>query len=686
MPAAVRSVHLQLSVFRVEHTFAGDLVDPTSCCTFKIESTCTLESPMTTPLRMASLILALFLASNLHAQLLVSPLKKPVPETQRDLLAIQNAAMEVAEKVRPATVGLMLRNAMGSGVIISEDGYILTAAHVVGRPGREVDVLLPDGTKTTAISLGLHTSADGALCKIKETGKKWPFVPFIEKRQAPKIGDWCIAMGHPGGFDEERGPPVRVGRIIDSKSTVLRTDCPITSGDSGGPLLDMQGRVIGIHSRITQSLTENYHVPATAYRDAWDRLVEGEYYPKPVPSHFLSLLDANEDGELTRSELKTDYHRRVFDRLKEEFDLDGSSFSIRELTSDSFKWRKEQARLVDIEDLQELDNIALSSTDFVRGPTMTDLFERSLDNAEKITVRIYCDARRVALGTIVDPEGFLITKASQLKEGPIECLMPDGGKVPGQLVATDYEHDLAMIRVQASGLETPHWGRAEITPGMWVAIPDVGGELSSVRVAGTGSRVTGLGVVGVAPRPIKATPAMLGISVDPRIISEGAVVADVLPRGGASEAGMERGDVVLRVEDSDVNSIEDIKSTLADYRAGDEVSVVVQRGDEEVKLTILLRSRSYILFNLDDLRMSGRLSKRRDGFVSVFQMDAAVRPELCGGPVVDAAGKVVGITIARATRVASYAIPFRDLRPVLRDLRKDAGVRLTKAEKMPEVE
>ena len=98
-----------------------------------------------------------------------------------------------------------------------------------------------------------------------------------------KVGQWVIAIGHPGGFRENRTPVVRVGRILFVSSFVIRTDCTLVGGDSGGPLFDMQGRVIGIHSRIGGlAISENMHVPVDTFREEWARLAAGESYGKDI--------------------------------------------------------------------------------------------------------------------------------------------------------------------------------------------------------------------------------------------------------------------------------------------------------------------------------------------------------------------------------------------------------------------
>src|SRR5262249_53001128 len=104
---------------------------------------------------------------------------------------------------------------------------------------------------------------------------KWLFVDMGESAKL-KEGQWVLTMGHPGGFQTGRTPPVRLGRVLESTKKVIRTDCTVFSGDSGGPLFDMEGKVVGIHSRINPSLKVNCHVPIDTFRDPWDRLVKGE--------------------------------------------------------------------------------------------------------------------------------------------------------------------------------------------------------------------------------------------------------------------------------------------------------------------------------------------------------------------------------------------------------------------------
>ena len=114
------------------------------------------------------------------------------------------------------------------------------------------------------------------MLRLEEPGP-WPYVPLDDKRSA-KAGDWCIALGHPGGYQLGRTPPVRVGRVLANDPTVVMSDCALIGGDSGGPLFDLDGRLIGIHSSIGESVDQNRHVPISAFREGWDRMLAGEQW------------------------------------------------------------------------------------------------------------------------------------------------------------------------------------------------------------------------------------------------------------------------------------------------------------------------------------------------------------------------------------------------------------------------
>jgi serine protease Do len=191
------------------------------------------------------------------------------PESIADLQLIEHHIQQLVDKVSPAVVAVEIGNGSGSGVIISADGLVLTAGHVCGEPNLNVRFTFPNGKIVRGKTIGIGSENDTGLMRITDSGP-WPHVEPGEVESA-RNGDWVLALGHPGGFDLRRSLVVRLGRII-RLSPDLQTDCTISPGDSGGPLFDMYGRVIGIHSFISTAMADNFHVPITAFYNEWDTM------------------------------------------------------------------------------------------------------------------------------------------------------------------------------------------------------------------------------------------------------------------------------------------------------------------------------------------------------------------------------------------------------------------------------
>lgn len=183
----------------------------------------------------------------------------------------------LVQKALPAIVCITTKsgNGTGSGVIINKQGLILTAGHVTQATGKELDIIFPDGTHIKGTSLGANYGSDSGLAKIDVPGE-YPFVEMGDSNQL-NLGDWCIAMGHPGGFNLDRKPPVRIGRVWrrDIEGGIF-TDCTLIGGDSGGPLFNLEGKVIGIHSSINAATEHNRHIPVDSYLGDWEDLESGK--------------------------------------------------------------------------------------------------------------------------------------------------------------------------------------------------------------------------------------------------------------------------------------------------------------------------------------------------------------------------------------------------------------------------
>ena len=187
---------------------------------------------------------------------------------------------ELSGDVKDATVSVQVGSNQGTGVIVTRDGYVMTAAHVIGGADRPAIIKLPDGTELEAKTLGLNRQFDSGLLKIKAKDK-YPYLsPGVSSEL--KTGQWVMAIGHPGGWEEDRGLVYRIGRILNNGDSAISTDCSLVGGDSGGPLVDMNGDVVGIHSRIGMRVSDNVHVPVDVFSEQWDDLSKGRDWGRGI--------------------------------------------------------------------------------------------------------------------------------------------------------------------------------------------------------------------------------------------------------------------------------------------------------------------------------------------------------------------------------------------------------------------
>lgn len=214
----------------------------------------------------------------------------------KELQKLDRQIVDLSKRAQPATVCLVSMDGRGSGsgVVVSEDGLILTAAHVTSSMPNGVIVIFPDGTRKAGEILGADYDRDASMVQITDEGK----YPFVSTGQSNGLqrNQWTVALGHSGGFDPTRKPPVRLGRVLANTDFVV-TDTAVVGGDSGGPLFDVEGRVIGIHSNIGMTLSENRHVPIEVYLSQWEKLKGGKTSgrrfnsnPQPVQSPDRPML------------------------------------------------------------------------------------------------------------------------------------------------------------------------------------------------------------------------------------------------------------------------------------------------------------------------------------------------------------------------------------------------------------
>src|SRR3954452_14632615 len=172
----------------------------------------------------------------------------------------------------------MVQNSLGSGVVVSTEGHIITNNHVVDQVD-EIEVQLSDGKTKKARLVGADAGVDLAVLKVDEAGLK----PLkLGDSDAVQAGDFVLAVGNPFGFDEtvtdgiisSKGRPNRV----DGFGDYLQTDAAINPGNSGGPLINLRGEVIGINTAIISrsggSQGIGFAIPSNSVKTALESLLQ----------------------------------------------------------------------------------------------------------------------------------------------------------------------------------------------------------------------------------------------------------------------------------------------------------------------------------------------------------------------------------------------------------------------------
>jgi len=278
----------------------------------------------------AGMILAAFSATAFADASKWDVKRTSAPESVDELKALQTTVKAMVEKTTPATLAVFYEVGAGSGVIVSEDGFVLTAAHVVTRSplagfggfspkakeSDKVTLQLADGTKVRGKVLGRNGRMDSAMIKITDPvpknakwagaeNGKWPAVAVGQSTDLKK-GQWVVSLGHPGGPKTDRRAPVRLGQMMTVTETGRRisSDCTLVGGDSGGPLFDLDGKLIGIHSSIGNDLTQNFHVPIHGFLNEWKRLQRGDTVGARSEGWLGIVLAGDDEGKKDRGQTK----------------------------------------------------------------------------------------------------------------------------------------------------------------------------------------------------------------------------------------------------------------------------------------------------------------------------------------------------------------------------------------------
>ena len=348
---------------------------------------------------------------------------------QSDLEELRGIEQELApatERAIAATVGLRFGTredpggGEGSGVIVSPFGHVVTVAHNIREPFVRCTVVMPDGAELRGVTLGKEGVGDFGLVRIVDEGE-WPWVE-MGTAEGMRRGTPCFATGHPDGILEGRPPVLRFGTVQSARRRWLRTSCTIMPGDSGGGVFDLEGRLVGVSSRIEVDPSTNDAVRIDRLRESWERLMLGEAWdPDPQIESFHEMQD--------RMGMKPDY-------------ADPDEIAL----ATGGSWAPGDS----------------PGAGVYAGPgerTLRRAFEPAVGWLSGTIVEL--ESRHGArttnvLATAVDRE-LVVTKSSEVGEG-VSCILPGGERAAAAVVGRDPETDLALVRVAGAELRPVRWG------------------------------------------------------------------------------------------------------------------------------------------------------------------------------------------------------------------------------------
>jgi S1-C subfamily serine protease len=542
-----------------------------------------------------------------------------------NLAGFEKRIQSAVEKTLPTVVSFI----GAAGVIISPEGLILSQAHVThpegAKPRAKTRVFLHDGTEAEAELLGADRLHDMSLLRLAKPGS-YAFAALADRHPAP--GDLVLKIGYPGPlfYRKHRPPEVRLGTVLAATSNAFLTDCRVNGGDSGGPYFDLDGRVIGILKVFVPLLDE----PAQEGKAVFQHnltMPRGGLWWRGTPSTLIRARLAR----MERGEILT--------------------------TPEPAQAGAQASGPVLLRDL-------LAETSRTQGKAMLGRFRRAVTDARRSVVEILDGGMNATFGTVVDSDGLVLTKASEVPDGA-RCRLPGGRIAPTEVVGIDPASDLALLRVRTSGLVPVTWASS--------ANPRAG---SLLAAAGAGELPVAIGIVSIprrdAPGPHPSLPSRYSRPPAGALVLTGRTERGIGYRvkssgGNAAAAGIRAGDVILAIAGSPVpdnsqimgcigrNKYDEAYFTfrfcLQDRQAGEQLPVRLERAGRQVELNLVLEAAP------DPEYPSECTSDHADAPPTVITADIPVLHNECGTLAVGVDGAVVGVIISRFGPSGSFIIP-----------------------------
>ena len=295
----------------------------------------------------------------------------------------------------------------------------------------------------------------------------------------------------------------------------------------------------------------------------------------------------------------------------------------------------------------------------LNGITTQDAFGQGKAKALNATVRLLRNNKLIALGTLINPRGYVITKASSCV-GARKATLQNGSSFSLKIRKRFEEIDLALYELIAdeNTFACVEWVDNNLTlPASWVFSSFI--ELEEIRI----------GLASGNPRTIGREGGVMGVMLghDGKKLG-GVEINEVVPQAAGDRAGLLAKDLILSIDGRRVFTKEQLGKVVSSKDPGDMINLEVSRKNKKRKIKVTLghSSVTFELFNRN-LQMSGPVSKRKDNFPLILQHDLPLPKEGMGGPLFNLEGKCIGINIARVDRVTTFALPTKILLPYLKD-------------------
>lgn len=552
----------------------------------------------------------------------LKPFSKLTAQTDEvSMLELQRKIKENLQRAKASTVFIadydtIAKRVIGprfSGVVVDKSGLILTAAHA-SKPGQTYLVQFDtDNRQYIAVGAGRIALYDAAMIKIVSDSE----FSFAEVGWSSSLNTKspCYSFAYPGSFNPQK-KTLRFGYIVeleDNRRKMLRSTCLMEPGDSGGPLFDLYGRVVGIRSNILASPEHNFDVPINTFRRYWQALQKQEDY------QFLPESEPVGHDTLIATELANMKGRVDEELLK---------------TQSSFK------------------TYSLALTD-------------SKDST--VAIGTLVDVNSFRLGNDVSNASYLISKSSLIPKDIFVRI--EKKRIAAEVLFRDRETDLVLLRVRKKLKKGIPLNRFRLDS---LSSSTVGDLLIS-PLPGLKSKY---GILGTAEFDLPGiyNGAFLGLALaqDSSNINQN-VISMVLPDSPASRSGLKMGQQLIRINDNDITSPQSLVDEIKKFGPGDLIDIDLKSGVLDTTVVVRLATRPAQRSSTFADQYPGGRSIRFDGFKDAFVHDTQIIPSLCGGPVFDLSRRLIGINIARFSRTSNIALSARVVENFIRTAEQSLG-------------